>query len=582
METTGRVLAPTGSRENERRPVKENINKLLIYLLILSALVRIAWWDWRVAVIENEGAEYARIAQNLRLGNGYVGTMVGPELVDPPLFPVFIVAASYLTGNNYERAARTVTLAAGLVLVAATFLLARRLYGTQVAAIAGLLVSLSPILIAASVQACADGVYTSMVILGLYLGLRAVEQFTPIQFGVVGIVFGLAYLTRAEGFLYPFGIAAAALVISRLRRISIRRVATCCAVMFLSFAPVAAPYIYFLQRHTGHLRIEGKSEMNFQLSEKVSSGEPPEQAAWGINDKLQEEGVMLNPNAVLQSPSRQWTSRQKLKVLVRNALRNAQLIFVLRDFSRTGFPILLVLAYAGICWTPWTRTRALREIYMLLMFPLVLSSVLLGGWLQFRYIYASLVVALIWSAKGTDALAEKAAGAWSQTLLAKKVAVRWTAIATVALVLLLTGVSARKLEEFNSAHPSHIGLKQAGLWLDAYKPGPKTVMDSGTVVSFYGDGVWVPMPYADPALTLRYIEKKQPEFVVVNGLSYAWVYPAGKQWLQSGISDARAKLVYKSGHTPFDSILIYEWWNQSGVRADLQNSVRKPVPDKNW
>jgi len=90
--------------------VKEGDVFLLTALTLLSLFVRISWAVTRNVVIENEGAEYTRIAANLAAGNGYVGLMGGPQLVDPPLYPMLIRAGLFFT-HSAVASARAVSIA---------------------------------------------------------------------------------------------------------------------------------------------------------------------------------------------------------------------------------------------------------------------------------------------------------------------------------------------------------------------------------------------------------------------------------------------------------------------------------------
>src|SRR5512133_1740211 len=80
---------------------------LLSLMVIASVVVRLAALAlWRTGAIGSEGAEYARIAENLRNGLGYVGIAPpGPESMFPPGYPLLIAGASLVT-RNYEWAAR--------------------------------------------------------------------------------------------------------------------------------------------------------------------------------------------------------------------------------------------------------------------------------------------------------------------------------------------------------------------------------------------------------------------------------------------------------------------------------------------
>ena len=75
-----------------------------------------AWAYWQTGAIESEGAEYARIAENLRSGVGYVGLVTpGAQLNFNPLFPLLIAGTSFVT-HNYELAGRVVALIMGALL----------------------------------------------------------------------------------------------------------------------------------------------------------------------------------------------------------------------------------------------------------------------------------------------------------------------------------------------------------------------------------------------------------------------------------------------------------------------------------
>lgn len=82
-------------------------------------------------------------------------------------------------------------------------------------------------------------------------------------------------------------------------------------------------------------------------------------------------------------------------------------------------------------------------------------------------------------------------------------------------------------------------------------------MDSSTAIAFEAGASWVYFPYTDGSLALRYIEKKGVNFIVMRE-----DWPAGapywKDWLNKGIPDQRARLVYNQ-RMARGVILIYEW-----------------------
>jgi hypothetical protein len=73
---------PNLSATEESRHVQawRNPTLLLVLMAFASLAVRLAAFaHWGIGAIDSEGTEYARIAQNLRAGIGYVG-MTSPGL----------------------------------------------------------------------------------------------------------------------------------------------------------------------------------------------------------------------------------------------------------------------------------------------------------------------------------------------------------------------------------------------------------------------------------------------------------------------------------------------------------------------
>src|SRR6266849_1549294 len=120
----------------------------LIFIVVASFAVRLgAWTYWQTGAIESEGAEYARIAENLRNGVGYVGLVTpGAQLNFNPLFPLLIAGTSFVT-RNYELADRLVALVMRALLPLPVFGVASRLFDRRVGFIAAILTVLNPLLL---------------------------------------------------------------------------------------------------------------------------------------------------------------------------------------------------------------------------------------------------------------------------------------------------------------------------------------------------------------------------------------------------------------------------------------------------
>src|SRR6267142_2368808 len=122
---------------------------LLLLLLIASGFVRSYLWASRTKLVENEGAEYTRLAESLASGNGYNGTMDGPRFWYGPLCPLLICGVSFVV-RNFELSAYLVSLLFGTLLTVPVFLIARSLYGEFTALVCAALVAFHPVLVAYS------------------------------------------------------------------------------------------------------------------------------------------------------------------------------------------------------------------------------------------------------------------------------------------------------------------------------------------------------------------------------------------------------------------------------------------------
>ena len=191
-----RISPVAGKVRQDRMP------RLLWPALILVAaalMIRIAaMYYWGTGTIESEGAEYAKIAENLRNGVGYVGLVFpGPQVHFPPLFPWLIAGASFFT-RDYELAARLVALIFGALLPLPVFGIASRLFNRRVGFIGAGLVLLHPLSIHLSFMVYSEGPYATLLLFAVYLVIRALEDPSIKRWLAIGAAFGICYLVRAE------------------------------------------------------------------------------------------------------------------------------------------------------------------------------------------------------------------------------------------------------------------------------------------------------------------------------------------------------------------------------------------------
>ena len=156
---------------------------------------------------------------------------------------------------------------------------------------------------------------------------------------------------------------------------------------------------------------------------------------------------------------------------------------------------------------------------------LSVATVALFGiyYLSIRFLLVFLPVLLLWASNGIIELAR-----WGRSSFRLAYGglpkFRWTELVVVgaigALIPLVCPDNGARLYELRLFDRSSRPAKDAAEWLDAYAPGPKTVMDTSTIVAFHAAATFVPFPYCSSDVALRYADKRKVDFVILRDAMY--------------------------------------------------------------
>jgi 4-amino-4-deoxy-L-arabinose transferase-like glycosyltransferase len=528
-------------------------------LLIAAAVLRAFWVVHHSTVLEGNGSEYARIAENLLRRHVYVGLFEGPELMFPPLFPVVLALGALITGS-IDTAARLIPPLAGVLLVPIAFAIARYMYGLRVALGAAALTALHPVLIDLSSTAYSESIYLLLMLAGVYWALRALDSGRRAHMAYCGTMFGLAYVTRPEALIYPFVVLVAMLMTNLRRSGFARRFAVQSLCLFAPIVVLAAPYAAYLSVHTGSLRFEGKSLMNYKIGERRNTGMSHREASLGIGPNLSDDGPQLSPNYFIAA-AHPPPVRDLASYWVESARRSKAMLWELLLTYQFGSLLAIGLMVLGLFRRAWHPRRAVQEGVLI---GVVLGHllVLLGmHGVDLRLVLPLLAVSLFWISKGIDEAARWGAETARRALPARRPPARWvdTGIRCVLIVaLLLQALWGMRWGSFEDQGPETLVLKEAGMWLDRHRPGPKRVMTVHPQVAYYSGGTLLLMPPAEASLALRYVRLKHPDFIVIFEADGSFARYL-KQWLDEGIPDAAATLVYRDSNASHGAVAVYEW-----------------------
>jgi 4-amino-4-deoxy-L-arabinose transferase-like glycosyltransferase len=537
---------------------------VIVFASLAVRLVALAHWG--TGAIESEGTEYARIAQNLRNGTGYVGmSSPGAEIVFPQLFPWLIVATSFLT-HDYEWAGRIICLIFQSLLPLPVFGIASRLYNRSTGLVAAMLTVFYPLLVNLSFAVLSEAIYITLLLSAVYIVLLALARPTIRMYILAGGMFGLAYLTRQEA-VAPL-LVALFLTICCTAGSLLSRTKYAAAALAM-FAIVALPEVIHLYKATGHIRLEEKSSLFYAQQVRTAIGEqnnvamPGEWAEHSINANLENTGTENRPEAdvVRETHVKFRQLAHNIKLGVR---RNVPTLLDQLTSRWMGAPFLPALALLGALRRPWKRSLVSSHLYLLLVpMTAVVATFSFSGWTALRYYFVLIPFLLIWAANGLVGV-----GSWTKASISaagwnwiSPVISRWVVPGLVALVVIVYPVKAvRSIWDFQHDSRGTQVIKQLGLWIAHQQDRQVMIMDRSTPLAFHANAQWVDFPYCDGDLALRFLDAAKVDYVILSqGEKYTEYY---QDWVTNGIPDPRAERVYATS-TPDGKITVFRWHREA-------------------
>ncbi len=504
-------------------------------LALRAAVLALAWQ----APIDMDGTEFVRIAQSVAAGDGPVGIRGLPILIYQPLYP-WAIAAFVRLGADGESAALWIAAACGTAFVAFVYAVAATVYGRRAGLYAALVAAVLPICVQSSTTAITEAPFAAAATAGLWGLVRALRTWSPRDALLCGGGFGVAYLVRPEGALFAL-LALIALAASAVAR---RRGALPVVVAGAAAALLAVPALAQTYAVTGRVALEGKSTINFRLSEGMLHGA----SYLSVADATDARGRPVGPEidtryltpGLMPRPSFAGTVRSALDAEIKH-VRDVAVTFKSPEY---GAGLLVVLGLAGLFFTRWPRARARDEL--VLGAYAATGYVALAGVYHFwpRYGALFLPVAAVWAGHGASR------------------AIRWRVglgkldLVRAGLVLALAGFVIADLAAAR-ATPAPIE-RRAGAWIANVGPRAPLVADVSSMTAFYAGGTWAPLPYAAEPAATAYLRHLRPAYVVFDS-SRAADYPPLRRWFEHGLPPSLGARVGEVDDGHGRRLLLYRW-----------------------
>jgi hypothetical protein len=217
----------------------------------LGAFLTLIWITWGTPVTGVDGIHYISSGLHLLREGQYLDPAGAAELWFPPVYPLLIATLS--GGGRFDPVivARAISVVASLGTIILVWWVCRP-FSPQVAGVAVALLALNPLFerqaLAVLAEATATALMFSAFVLWLVWSGRSVSRGAAI-----GALIGLSYLTRPE-----------ALIVLMLWTVidgwtwPHKQTLVSYIVAWTVVVLIAAPYVIFLQRHTGHFAASNK------------------------------------------------------------------------------------------------------------------------------------------------------------------------------------------------------------------------------------------------------------------------------------------------------------------------------------
>jgi len=177
---------------------KDKIRLTIICIFTIALLPRLflAFSSHEIPVHDAGG--YDLYALNLLENKGFsqVGTY------REPLYPFFLAFIYWLFGHSY-MAVRIIQSISGALICVIIFLISKKISDYKVALISGLLACLNPSFIRIIEHLFSENLYTFLLVMGTYFFVKQTQEKDYKNLIFLGVILGLAALTRAIIFFFP-------------------------------------------------------------------------------------------------------------------------------------------------------------------------------------------------------------------------------------------------------------------------------------------------------------------------------------------------------------------------------------------
>ena len=370
----------------------------LVSIVILGFFFRLFLMRYRFAACFDE-INYLKLAAS--------GSLEGVSHVFhtfwTPFYP-FVVSVISRIISDFELAGRLVSIFSGSVILIPVFFFTKYHFDKKIAFYSTILLAFYPSQAFLDTGALTESLFALLLTIAIIAGWFVLSRWAwPTGF-ILGILIGLAYLTRPEGIglLIVFSVASISKLIHSLigRKRDRIWLATLCVIF--GFILVAAPYLLYLHRTTGVWTISGKeANQQGEVYAMIKQGDEDVYLTLSHDntqlpvDRLLHIGNFMETHHTQKNPLVTITPMVLLKKYAKNLYHMIKFVI-----PRALTTIVFTLMMLGLVGEAWSKKRTFKELYLLAHIIFFWFVVFPVFHIKDSYLWPFIPLCFIWVGKG--------------------------------------------------------------------------------------------------------------------------------------------------------------------------------------
>ena len=469
-----------------------------------------AWCVAHTEVLSRDGVVFVREALQLEdpLPDDEHNTIakVLRKSDHPPGYPLSILAVSTpvrammgTTPDSMALSAQLASVLASLLLIVPMYFLGNMLFDRQTAFVGTLIFQMLPVCTQITSDSLSDSLFLFTAVSALWLSAIGFRRSSAIWFGAAGVVSGLAYLVRPEGFII---VAVTGLVMlwSKIRgEWAWRGFMKSSTMLVLGALVFSVPYMVTIEGFSHKTTAEqllqllrGHKMKPDWIVESAAISEPAAQAraASGSQSVAFPLATWFPGVTSGKRPDAQWATKALGQELAKAGF------YVLPLFSLIGFGLL------------WPRVRGDAAMQLLVVLGTCQSALIWVVALGAGYVSERHTLIIVLCSSYFAAASFPLIGEWLTRLPRLR---RIGSASMWASVMALLFVAASAPAGLKTLHANRGGHRDAGLWIAAHAQPNERVIDPFSWTEYYAGNMREPSP--------RPRAKEPVYFVVEKGVN---------------------------------------------------------------